>query len=123
MPTPAPRRPPTPVTNTNEWFFTLSSGKKNVQCRAMATGMPFKRQPIPQEVHVTQVPKLSAFKTFMHLDNKLECPHWIYEMIPFTSADAVAYEDYKTYLLRGRELPVAGMALDIKGYKIIILPP
>ncbi|OQS03788.1 hypothetical protein THRCLA_03924 [Thraustotheca clavata] len=121
--TPRPKSSSSSAVSASEWFFTLNMGKKVVQCRAMATGLPFKRQPIPQEVNVTQLPKLANFKAFMHLENKLECPHWIYEVLPLSVGDAVAYEDYKNYLLRGRQLPVAGMSLDIRGYKVIIMPP
>ncbi|KDO23693.1 hypothetical protein SPRG_11141 [Saprolegnia parasitica CBS 223.65] len=59
----------------------------------------------------------------MHLEAKSECPHWIYEMLPLSPTDGVPYEELKTYLLRRRDEPVAGMALDIPRYKIIVLPP
>ncbi|RHY58248.1 hypothetical protein DYB38_002400, partial [Aphanomyces astaci] len=77
----------------------------------------------PREVHITQQPSLKHFNSFMHLEHKLECPHWIYELFPQTPADARAYDEFLTYLLRGRSDACAGMALDIQNYKVIILPP
>ncbi|ETV66188.1 hypothetical protein, variant [Aphanomyces astaci] len=94
-----------------------------VQCRAMPTALAFTRQPTPREVHITQQPSLKHFNSFMHLEHKLECPHWIYELFPQTPADARAYDEFLTYLLRGRSDACAGMALDIQNYKVIILPP
>ncbi|OQS05836.1 hypothetical protein THRCLA_02080 [Thraustotheca clavata] len=114
---------PAPLLNPQEWFFMVTMGKRLAHFRAMATGTPFNREPLPDEVHVTQLPKLSSFHIFMHLDNKLECPHWIYETLPLSDIHAVAYEDFKNYFLHGRPQPVAGMALNIPGYKIIFFPP
>ncbi|RHX97737.1 hypothetical protein DYB25_006697 [Aphanomyces astaci] len=109
--------------NPDEWLFSLIKGKMVVQCRAMPTALAFTRQPTPREVHITQQPSLKHFNSFMHLEHKLECPHWIYELFPQTPADARAYDEFLTYLLRGRSDACAGMALDIQNYKVIILPP
>ncbi|EQC30037.1 hypothetical protein, variant [Saprolegnia diclina VS20] len=42
----ARRASPVPITPASEWFFAVTLGKKMVQCRAMATGLPFTRQPL-----------------------------------------------------------------------------
>ncbi|RHY29336.1 hypothetical protein DYB32_005220 [Aphanomyces invadans] len=112
-----------PPRNPDEWLFTLVKGRMMVQCRAMPTALAFTRQPMPREVNITQQPSLRHFHSFMHMEHKIECPHWIYELFPQTQADTRAYDDFLTYLLRGRSEPCAGMSVDVQNYKVIIMPP
>ncbi|CAK4644558.1 hypothetical protein AeMF1_021845 [Aphanomyces euteiches] len=117
----APRRI-RPAADPNEWLFSIRKGTMNVQCRGTPMALSFNRQPLPEEIRITQLPKLREFNAFMHLDDKLQCPHWIYELEPMTPADRRAYEGFQTYLLRGRSEACAGMSTDVKGYKVIIMP-
>lgn len=49
----------------------------------------------------------------------------VYELLPESDADRRGYDEFRDYLVRGRNVPRAGLAseMDAYGYKVFILPP
>ncbi|KAF1776425.1 hypothetical protein GQ600_14855 [Phytophthora cactorum] len=68
-------------------------------------------------MNVVQLARLHKVREFLKFDHPL---------VPHTLGDAVEYERFREYLIKGREnQPRAGVALEMEsqGYKVFILPP
>lgn len=50
----------------------------------------------------------------------------VYEIVPESLTDRIGYEQYREYLMRGKNgTPRAGVAMEMEplGYKVFVLPP
>lgn len=73
---------------------------------------------------MVQLPHLAKYQEFLML-SKRDLRRSVYELIPESDADRPGYDEFRDYLLRGRNVPRAGLAseMDAYGYKAFILPP
>ncbi|KAJ0398833.1 hypothetical protein P43SY_004964 [Pythium insidiosum] len=126
--TPRPMAGPPPSVYTvsgGEWQFELKrSGRFKCRCRGIPTNLPARCQ-LPLSLDVVQLPRMELFREFLMLDRQ-NLQRLVYELRPDSADDRMGYDEYRDYLLRGRNgVARAGAAseLETKGYKIFILPP
>lgn len=137
-----------------DWAVELKrSGKPKCRCRGAATGLPASMQLYvqhalavrliglcclgymahslsdvilhsPLTLDVVQLPHLAKYQEFLML-SKRDLRRSVYELIPESDTDRSGYDEFRDYLLRGRNVPRAGLAseMDAYGYKAFILPP
>ncbi|GLE00795.1 hypothetical protein PINS_up009583 [Pythium insidiosum] len=108
-----------------EWQFELKrSGRFKCRCRGIPTNLPARCQ-LPLSLDVVQLPHMEKYREFLMLDRQ-HLQRLVYELRPDSAEDRMGYEEYRDYLLRGRNGVArvgAATELETKGYKIFILPP
>ncbi|KAG6614229.1 uncharacterized protein IUM83_09908 [Phytophthora cinnamomi] len=76
-------------------------------------------------MNVVQLARLNKFREFLKLDRP-SVNRVVMELTPDSTADAQEYEQFREYLVKGRQNQSrAGVALEMEsqGYKVFILPP
>lgn len=122
-----PRNMPPPDYSSGSvatWVFELRrSGRPKFRCQALPTSLPFSGQ-LPLMLDVVQLPRLDQFRQFLMLDHGA-MHHCVYEMRPDALSERHGYEEFRDYLLHGRDGGRAGLALELEraGYKVFVLPP
>nr|CCA18502.1 conserved hypothetical protein [Albugo laibachii Nc14] len=113
------------VTHQGDWNFELRrSSRSRCRCRAVAVTLPSPVQ-LPSFIDIIQLPHLSRYHEFLMSDRR-DIKRIVYEVAPNTMADKVGYEEFVTYLIRGKNgISRAGVAMDLEqvGYKLFVLPP
>ncbi|KAG3147944.1 hypothetical protein PI126_g12651 [Phytophthora idaei] len=80
---------------------------------------------LPSTMNVVQLARLHKVREFLKFDHP-SIKRVMLELVLDTLGDAVEYERFREYLIKGREnQPRAGVALEMEsqGYKVFILPP
>lgn len=79
----------------------------------------------PLALDVVQLPHLAKYQEFLMLA-KRELKRVVYELLPETMSDKIGYDEFRDYLMRGRNgAPRAGAAVEMEalGFKVFVLPP